>query len=290
MENTDKYTLPYSLQESLHILDCYRVCILQRPPSLLWRYLDNLSKSTSTNESPSGIHDLVISFINPGFAVNPKALAEFSIASLSGLSPFLWRGLRLAAADEDYMDTLSKPDFVELAADKWLRSHENSAEPAALMLYHLMNMSMHANLLVVQNHARWSSSGEISDKDRERHRSCIERWVRGRHYQIARWHAEATLECVDQASSAYQKDNMISARRFSRKLAQVSGDTSESAIDIAHVPFSIYYATLILWCGEGDVEHGLARTSHLTRGRNLLSRQKLRIATLLEHALGRVEM
>ena len=201
----------------------------------------------------------------------------------------MWLGLRLAAADEAYMEILSKPDFVELAADKWLRSHDNSPEPAALILYHLMNMAMHANLLVVQNHAHWSSSSETSDKDRDRHRSCIERWVRGKHYKIAKWHAKRTLECVSQANSVYQKDNMISARRLGRQPAKLSGEAPGSAIDVAHVPYSIYYATLILWCGEGDVKHAFARSSYLARGKNLLSRQKLRIATLLEHALSRVE-
>jgi hypothetical protein len=207
----------------------------------------------------------------------------------------------MAPADKDQSEMLAKTDFVELAADKWLRS-QKTTEPASLILYHLINIAMHANLLVVQNYAHKTSKGQVetSEMDRDHSKAYILRWICGKHYQIAEWHAKRILECVGQHSNVSLTENSTSARHHngrSQPLNPASEASSQGGLDIAHVPYAIYYATLILWCGRRvafDAAEGTTTTatamSCLERGRNLLSRQRLRIATLLEHVLRKVDM
>ena len=276
-----------SLHESLRILDCYRVCILQRPPSLLWRNPESLPRSVSGKESFSSIRNLIKNVLNPGFPVNTEAIEEFSLATLSGLSPFLWGAMPMAPADNDWVKTLSKSDFVELAADKWLRSHHNSAEPASLVLYHLINIAMHTNLLLVQRYVHLRSKSDNLDKNQDPYQASIVGWVGGRHYQTAKWHAEKILECVEAANNVGLKEEMNSARHNGTQRASLSSEANKGEIDIAHVPYAIYYATLILWCGAAAVDGQSASTGlpYLARGTTLLSQQKLRIAKLLERVL-----
>jgi hypothetical protein len=288
---TSADVLHQSLRESLHILDCYRVCILQIPPSLLWRLLDTMPDPTSGTEPFKHIHKSVAQVINPGLAIDPETVGE---SSLSSLSPFLWLATRLAVADDDCMDVLSKPDFVELAADRWLRSfpRDKPAGPASVILYHLINIVIHANLLIIQRYAHWwPSRDNASDKDRDHWQGCILRWVQGRHYKIAKWHAQKALDCVGAASNVNQKGDAKVGRYNIAGLdrTQASPATPAVTIDVTHVPYAIYYATLILWCGAADDKHALTGLSHLARGKDLLSRQKLRIAWLLERVLSKVE-
>lgn len=271
--------------ESLHILDCYRICILQRPPSLLWQHLEIQSAKASDNGTPDSIRHLLTTISNPGFHVDSENLKDFSLAALSALSAFLWPTMPLAPAGIESAKTLSRPEFVELAADKWLRSHEGPADPAALILYHLLNIAMHTNLLVVQNYAHLQLRGENFDKDKDPYHPSILRWVNGRYYQIAKWHAERTLECVETEITLGSREDSNCIRHKGFERAPMTG-----AIDVAHVPYAIYYATLVLWCGTAvhETRNDLSQLSYLTRGRNILGRQKLRIATLLDRVLSQV--
>lgn len=243
------------------------------------------SAEGSDTGTPDSIRHLLTTISNPGFHVDSENLKEFSLAALSALSPFLWPTMPLAPAGIESARTLSEPEFVELATDKWLRSHESPADPAARILYHLMNIAMHTNLLVVQNYAHLPLSGETFDKDRDPYHASILRWVNGRHYQIAKWHAERTLECVETESSLGSREDSNSLRHKGADRVPPTGP-----IDIAHVPYAIYYATLVLWCGTAvhETRNDLGKLSYLTRGRNILGRQKLRIATLLDRVLSQV--
>lgn len=85
----------------------------------------------------------------------------------------------LAPAEIESTKTLSRPDFVALAADKWLRSHKDPVEPTALILYHFINIAMHTNLLVIQNYAHLPPSTKTSDKERGPYEASILRWISG---------------------------------------------------------------------------------------------------------------
>lgn len=241
----------------------------------------------------NSIQTLLSKLLNPGAIVDARTVERFSLASLSSLAPFLWRVMPLIPADKDDVKMLSKPEFVELACDKWLRSHEIQVEPAARILYHLMNMSMHANLLVIQSYAHQASK-EFTDKGNSLLQACVLRWTRGRHFPVAKWHAQRILETVDQASNVSLMEGKGLNRRDERQGPALTSELkfSKRDIEMVHVPYAIYYATLVLWCGTllADGRKSLSASSYLARGRNLLSMKKLRVAVLLEHVLSKLEM
>ena len=190
----------------------------------------------------------------------------------------------LAPADQDSEKTFWNTDFVELAADKWLRSHQNNVVPSSQMLFHLMNITMHANLLVIQNYAHSPSIGTARDRGKESRQTHTLQWARGRHHKIAKWHAERLLECAEKAISDGSKEDMGLAWPIIVQRLSKSAEPSRSIIDVVHFPYCVYYATQVLWCGAEMLEGGssLTRQSYLTRGREILSRQNMRIASLLD--------
>lgn len=276
-----------SLLDSLYVLDCYRVCILQRPPSLLWRHLENLRQSRPLDVTSCSIRDLVTTLVNPGFKVNDTALEKHSLGALSGLAPFLWCSMPIALADRDTRQSLLISDFTELAIDKWYRSHRNAIGVAALVLYHLMNIAAHTNFLLVQNYAHLSSASGTSKKNETFYEACILRWVRSRHYEIAKWHAEKLLDTVKDARCTNLRAGADSSQNEAGQTSKLPSPEALAQTNIAHVPYAVYYATLVLWCGAAANNGKDAPTtlSCLTRGRNLLSLQTLRIAAVMEHVL-----
>lgn len=220
-----------------------------------------------------------------------NAFEEFSLATLCGLSPFLWRGLLLAPTEKDSFDRLSRPGFVELAADKWLRSHHTDPDQSSKILYHLLNVMLHTNLLLVQKLAHMLGSEANLDKERQACQTSVLHWVQSRHYQVAHWHAERILQCAEKATGDDESEIMVSGQRSRKSFSTKASEASKVTIDVAHVPYAIYYATLVLWCAAsaGDEIGQFKRVSSIARGRSLLSRLRLRIAGLLEHVLRQVE-
>jgi hypothetical protein len=99
------------------------------------------------------------------------------------------------------------------------------------------------------------------------------------------------LGCAEKAVKSKSRNDIRLARKDRLQRPSTKSESPDTAIDVAHAPYAIYYATLILWCGVAaiDGQSSLIKSSHLARGRDLLSRQKLRIATLLEHVLRDVD-
>lgn len=280
----DSISLSYSLIESLYILDSYRVVLLQRPPLLTWHSLERLAKSPREKNPSTHLRNIVRALASPGLEVDFNDVQEFSLSTLSGLTPFLWQAMPLVPADQDSIVGPWRTDFVELAIDKWLRMHRYEVHASSQTLYHLMHMAMHANLLAVNNYAQSQASRHKQDCTKGSWHDLISKWVHGRHYEVAAWHADSVLECVESAVDAEVKD--VAHNRHSQG-QHFPVSTTRSAVDIVHVPYTVYYATLVLWCKLMVVDEAnpAARHSCLRRGRDILKQLKLRIAAVLEGVL-----
>lgn len=143
---------------------------------------------------------------------------------------------------------------------------------------------MHANLLAVRNYAQLHATSSKQDRTKGSCYHLISRWVGGRDYEIAAWHAERVLECVENSVDADSK-GVVQARHGQSQQFPAPADPSK--VDIVHVPYSVYYATLVLWCGATVVDESnlITRQSCVRRGRDILKQLKLRIATVLEGVL-----
>jgi hypothetical protein len=239
--------------------------------------------------------NLIDSLQNSGDFIDPDVLYKYSLASLAGLSPLLWHAMPLVPEKQEDRKIHCQTDFVELAVDKWIRSHRSGPAASSVVLYHLMNVAMHTNFLAMQKYAhRWSSDRRGSDKDK--HRIFILRWIRSRHYAISKWHAWRILDIVEHVSNVtrYGKDGVADTSHSTGR--SVSSDITEkyatNGIEGAHVPYAVYWAVMVLWCGAElpDEKRAGIGLSSLTRGRSLLAQHRLRIASILERDLRRIDM
>lgn len=173
---------------------------------------------------------------------------------------------------------------MELAADKWLRLHHDKVQPSPQTLYHLVHITMHANLMAVHNYAQLHASGPKQDRAKGACFNVISKWVSGPDYEVAAWHADKILECVENCVDPDAK-GAVQVRHAQSQ--QLPVPTEQSKVDMVHVAYSVYYATLVLWCGATVVDDSNPVTwqACVRRGRDILQQLKLRIATILEGVL-----
>ena len=270
----------HRLLETLYILDCYRVIILNCPPSLAWHHPDSIAQFFSAMERISPLHNKQAS----------------SLASLASLSPFLWpvtfpRQNRYGNNDVS-VETVSlwKGVLVELACDTWLRS-QNHATASDLTLYHLMNIMIHANLTVIQSLAHSAPDSAARDPTKSLAAMEIHSWVRSRHYEIAHWHAERMITAVEAAFVAPPSRPELSS--LQAHIRSSSGaEPRRLPFEAPHVPYAIYFATLIIWCGamlgETSTSSSSAQAS-IIRGERIMSFHKVHVARLLGRVLSEVK-
>jgi hypothetical protein len=314
------------LLESLYILDCYRVIIMQIPPSLSWHHVDSVVQSLPPDSQMAQLQHVVAGLTGPAHSrTDSSFLDRFSMASLASLSPYLWPAIyprqnRHHNNDDNGLisEGLSswKADFIELACDNWLRtSSRQSRNPATLAIYHMMNIMLHANPTALQSFAHSSPGSAARDPKKTSAASEVHAWVQDRHYGIAHWHAEHLIHAIETAFVAaplnrqaeYQQDS----QRRPASVSPVSSASVEQArlpFEAPHVPFAIYYATLVLWCGAAvPTKESSATTAsissqsaaavsavasaaraHVVRGERILSLHKVHIAQLLARVLNQI--
>ena len=215
----------------------------------------------------------------------------FSLASLSALSPAIWQAVCLSPTVAHVVTSPWKSDFAELALHKWLRSHRHDVEPATRVLYHLIHIALNVNPAVLQSFAHspvTNATGPHDSNDQESVRSGIVEWCRGRQGTLATWNAERLLDCAEAAVKLKARGRADSHTLWT---TTEPFPASVAAIDVVHVPYAIYHATVVLWCRASvlDARNQPSRQACLTRGMYLLSRLDLRIAALLERALDRIQ-
>ncbi len=274
------------------ILDCYRVVLFQRPPTFFSPDYATLSIDPTSPGPAAAFRELVADIANPGSAVDGDKIRMLSLASLSALSPAIWQAVLLAPAPSQISRSPWKSDFVELALHKWLRSHHDDIEPGARVLYHLINIALKINPAVLRSFAHSpvaNTVGSLAAPDVECFQSGIVKWFRGRQGASATWNAEQLMDCAEAAGKL--KSGIESDSNAVWTAIEHSAASPGIGINMVHVPYAVYYATLVLWCRAAvlDARNARSKQAHLTRGMYVLSGLDLRIASLLERALGRIQ-
>lgn len=273
---------------------------MQRPPSMPWSHANSFAQPPSTDSRTAQLQRRVEALTDSGYSVDSLATKEYSLASLAALSLHLWPVIYPSSnksgssSDGIKSHRLWKADFVELAGDTWLRTAGTTANSSSLAVYHIMNIMLHGNLSVLQCFAHSHSCSEARDPEKSSTGREVHAWLHGRHYTIARWHAENLINAVENAfvappSKAKRQDSRMPPSMSSSS----STETARLPFEAPHVPYAIYFATLILWCGEivGDNTSSsvVASKAHLARGEQLLSQHRVHIAQLLARVLKEVK-
>lgn len=276
-------------------MDCYRVIIMQRPPSHTWSHVECFARQqTVTNTRTSQLANLVTALTCQGQSVDGDAAKGYGLAGLAALSSYLWPVIYPCSSEQSVdavgsgNNTLWKADFVEVACNTWLNTAGPTSTPSSKAIYHLMNIMLHANLTSLQSFAHSPPGSATRDPRKSLTGKQVYSWIRSRHYQIARWHAESLTRTIENEFTAAGPGKQT-PRRFSdlRPLLSSSSSYPDSSLpsETPHVPYAIYFATVVLWCGAVTAENSISSPAtvraYLARGEQILSQHKVRIAHLL---------
>lgn len=271
------------------ILDCYRVVLSQRPPTFLLPDYATLSGDPTSPGLAAAFRGLVADIANPGSTIDGDRIGMVSLASLSALSPALWQAVLLAPTPSHVSISPWKSDFAELALHKWLRSHHDDIEPGTRVLYHLIKIALNINLAALRSFAH-SPVGNSVASPAAHDVECIVKWFRGFQGDLATRNAEQLMDCAEDARKL--KSGIESDANAVWTAVEHRAESPGMGMNMVHVPYAVYFATLVLWCRAAviDARNAYSRQAHLTRGMYVLSGLELRIAWLLECALGKIQV
>ncbi|KIW92100.1 uncharacterized protein Z519_07084 [Cladophialophora bantiana CBS 173.52] len=288
------------LLETLYILEGYRVIIMQCPPSLPWHHPDSFAASPPPGSQVRRLQRLVVDLTRGGSPTEPELHKKFSLASLSYLFTFLWHAKyprqNSYGVDNIVIEslTLGKSDFVELACDSWLHSLGEGPEPSHLVVYHMMNIMLHTNLAILQSFAHSVPNSAARDPKKSLAAREIHGWTQSRHYKVARWHAENMLSSVEGAFvTSSNKAEAANPQQISSRSTFSTTEPRRLPFEAPHVPYAIYYATLVLWTGAATEEAAgsasISAQALIARGERILFLHKVHIAQLLARVLNEVK-
>jgi hypothetical protein len=287
---------PSRLLEALYILDCYRVIIMQRPASSSWQRTNSFVQQLYSDARSTQLRAVIAALNDGGHMTTTEVPEEFGLPSLASLSVHLWPAIYSRqngyGADNLLVESLPlwDPAYIELACDNWVRTIGHTKDPSHLAVYHMMNIMLHANLTVLQSFAHSPPGSARRDPKKSSAAKEIIAWTQDRNYKISRWHAENMISSIEGAfvtpNAQIDQPQHLSGR--------LSSNTEPRRLpyEAPHVPYAVYYATLILWCGHAThdpkVTSSISAQAQIARGERVLSLHKLHIAQLLARVLNEV--
>ncbi|KAI1613367.1 hypothetical protein EDD36DRAFT_475380 [Exophiala viscosa] len=288
------------LLEALYILECYRVIIMQCPPTLSWHHPDSFAASPLPGTQIHRLQSLIVDLTRGAPKIKPDTCNEFSLTSLAYLSTFLWPAIyprqNSYGIENVVIESLllGKSDFVELACDTWLRSLGQRPEPSHLVVYHMMNIMLHTNLTVLQSFAHSPPGSAARDPKRSLVAREVHGWAQSRHYKTARWHAENMLSSIEGAFvTSLNRSEAAAPHQISSRSSFSTTEPRRLPFEAPHVPYAMYYATLVLWSGATLEEcagtSSVSAQALIARGERILSLHKVHIAQLLARVLNEVK-
>lgn len=251
------------------MLDCYRVTILQRPPTCspeLVRTLFDMPEMNGFNHGSNPIRQLFTA-TSPAPTGRSGHLGTWLLAVVSCFtsggpisSHFRWR-----------------IEFTDLALAAWANTETYQSVPSTALLHHLMSIEMHANLSSLQAFARGRLSAANGESAAYRFASSsIRQWLDTVDYKIAEWHAHQIM-------------SLASATHLVEAESRHTVNFEQQVKALPHSPYCIYFATLVLWCSAINTDaSSFAGWCHIQKGVSLLSTLKIRVASTLAQALQEV--
>ena len=261
------------LSEAVRVLDCYRVLLLQRPPSFACEsQLDSHRTSQVLKLHSLSSGGLISTLSASDFLGLPIADTHYLVT----ITCYSWM-----TSQQEIENSLHSPlwnrEFVELALKQWIEAKTCKEEPSRplpaseMLLYHLTQTSLHSNLNNLQRLTQVDMQS-IQRPQKGEASEAIQGWKNSRHFNIASWHAKAILHIA--------QDGMARPRRYSALEKETA-----CFVEAPHLPLCIYFATLIMWFGEASGKNLSAGDAPLEAGAQLLFRLRVPVSKLLGNAL-----
>lgn len=234
--------LVQDLQNSIRTIESYRVLILGLPPSMT-KATDPCNLDTFTD------------------AISPSSV------SVSHESPDISDLVRIAGVigsyNKDSRAQLWKPEFIELALDRWIRLQSQPVPLSERLLFHMTHIYLHSNIALLQRYAMIRATSQaMIDLPIE-----LRSWISSSDYKTSRWHAEQILACM-----RHQPNNRANKVRL-----QQNSTFSESP----HLSYCLYFAVVVTWYGNMSSEKGPQLDRMVLDGVELLSGLRVHVAKLL---------
>ncbi|KAH8913108.1 hypothetical protein BR93DRAFT_964228 [Coniochaeta sp. PMI_546] len=255
------------LSEAMHVLDSYRVLLLQRPPS----FVDDLESPLLQSQSS-----------DPDSAdANSAASSDGDMYHLASCIRYSWMASP-RDADGCALPRLWKAEFVQLALDRWMQSNSYPSgqcplEPSQMLLYHLAHVSLQSNMAVLHRLAQQAAAGSTSTlPTNQAQNDGIRPWTSNRQCAIALWHSKAILRIAQEGKTAPQRKASTSVNRDKTQVAEPP-----------HLPLCVYFATLVVWFGEtkSGGDNASSASDLVDAGSQLLFKLRVPMAKFLGTAL-----
>lgn len=274
---------------------------MQRPPSLARKYSESFSRTPTNRSRMSQLHNVIAGLVSGGHPIDPCLNSTFGLTSLASLGTFIWPAIYPphnvygAHKTRTFGDLFMwRADFAELACDTWLHKIHQSGNLSHLVIYHIMSIMLHANFTILQSFAHSSPGSAGRDVKKGSAAREIHAWTQDRHCTIAEWHAENMLAGIETALNDSMTARQM-ANRSSTRTSSLSVTESPCLLfEAPHVPYAVYYATLVLWSGAfvaqkcTDASSAVSARAHLARGERILLLHKVHIAQLLARILSSI--
>ncbi|KAK6429097.1 hypothetical protein LTR95_014759, partial [Oleoguttula sp. CCFEE 5521] len=288
--NSDEDATAAQLLVALYILDCYRVVIMMRPPSLMWRRMSHITQRAA-EVSELGRLKCAIRQLTDGVFRTPTEVTH-NIASLAAMAPLLWSAVpRITQNDAANLPRsevpLTRSVLIDVAFEKWYQLRDTSStDVTALVLYHVMQIVLHTDLTTLQAFIYADADSSRRNDRQEIVSKALHLWIKSRDYATAQWHAGQIMNLAESAipnhKAAESRPNANSAPANSRSLDK------RILHEVAHVPYAIYYATIVLYVKDAAVAHKESASivrAPILRGERLLSLLRVDVAQPLARIL-----
>jgi hypothetical protein len=206
---------------------------------------------------------------------DPNGSSNGTLSEVASLCAYIWTASP-QGQEIDECRQLWRPEFVELALERWAstaRSHTDSSTLPSMLLYHLASLRLRINLGLLQKCARNAQVTYGSVTERQTSNGMHEH-IDGQGFQAALWHARTMLQVIKESLDNYGRH---AADTRSRDLIP----------EPPHLPFCIYFATVVVWYSEVSADQALSVRSNvgIENGIYLLGLLRVRVAGVLTNAL-----
>ncbi|KAK5064917.1 hypothetical protein LTR84_000751 [Exophiala bonariae] len=265
------------LSEAVRILDSYRVLLLFQPPSFFDASRASGHLGDEKSEAFQQSTDRLRYLMSPG-CVNGETSG--SLETLAEISSYSW-ALHPHGSAHPNDQLLWNLNFIELALERWNQSRlmgpelPTNSHLSTMLLYHLTHINLHSNLRLLQRSTKDFMAPANSPKSSKTYQAIVA-WAASSHFKISHWHSEAIQSLVSDAMSA------------ARRRTQLQPETSH-ILESPHLPFCIYFSTLILWYGaRAKSQTDQSSDVIIDNGSQLLLGLKVKVAKHLASALNDV--
>lgn len=250
--------------EALDIIESYHVLLLQRPPYFLLSSLGvQMNNSFKIDLTP---------LLCP---IDGAEQVLGSLREVASLGAYTWASSP-RGQEQSHTWQLWRPEFIELGLERWMNaqasSHRASNLPS-LLIYYLSHIHLQVDLSFLQISALNFIKHPENDKEKKIHK-MLKEYTCGRPFEASVWYAKAMLRLVREnlGMSGHDQSRTADGRRI---------------LEPPHLPYCIYFSTLIAWYGEYTATglRSLARDACIKNGIHLLGMLKVRVARVLIHAL-----